>query len=117
MGLKSEMIIFGARKDDFVYFAEHFEARMHFLKLGKVLSDEATHEDQLPTVRTGASEEQRRQAVNKGREEVEERKRTLWYELVQAIVRKRVVFLRPHKIDSTKAWDILCKKFREAAIT
>ena len=50
MGSKSERIIFSGPEDDFVYFPEQFEARLHLLKLGKVLSGEATHEDCLPTV-------------------------------------------------------------------
>ena len=61
----------------------------------------------MPTVRNGASEEQRAQAINKGREELEERKRTLWYELVQALDKKSVLFLIPHKGDGTKVWYIL----------
>ena len=57
----------------------------------------------MPSVRNGASEEQRAQAVNKGREELEERKRTFWFELVQALDKKSVLFLGPYKGDGTKA--------------
>ena len=40
-----------------------------FLKLGKVLSGEATYLDYVQTVRNNSSKEQRRQAIEKGREE------------------------------------------------
>ena len=112
MSSKSERITFSGLRDDFVYFTEQFEARMHSLKLEKVSTGDATHEDYMPSLRSGASEEQRAQAVNKGREELEERKRALWYEPVQALDKKSVLFLRPHKGDVTKAWDILCKRFK-----
>ena len=59
MSSKSQQIIFSEREDDLVYFAETFEARMHSLKLGKVLTGDATYEDFMPTVRNGASEEQK----------------------------------------------------------
>ena len=64
-------MIFIALKDDFLYFAEQFEVCMQSLKFRKVLTGDATNEDYMPTVRNGASEEERAQAVNKGREELE----------------------------------------------
>ena len=59
--------------NDFVYFNEQFEARMHSIKLGKVLSAEVTYLDLLQAVRNSSSEEHRRQAIEKGREELERR--------------------------------------------
>ena len=50
---------------------------MHSLKLGKVLSGEATYLDYVPAVRNNSSEEQNRQAIEKGREELEEKKNTM----------------------------------------
>ena len=112
MSSKLERLVFSGREDDFLYFAEQFEARMHSLKLGKVLSGEATYLDYVPTVRNNSSEEQRRQAIEKGRVELEEKKKTLWYELIQALDKTSVLFLRPHKGDGTRAWDVLCKRFK-----
>ena len=123
MSSKLERLVFSGREDDFLYFAEQFEARMHSLKLGKVLSAEATYLDYVPAVRNNSSEEQRRQAIEKGseeleeggkkgREELEEKKRTLWYELVQALDKTSVLFLSPHKGDGNRAWDVLCKRFK-----
>ena len=80
---------------------------MHSLKLGKVLSGEATYLDYMQTVRNNSSEEQRRQAIEKGREELEEKNKTLCYELVQALDKTSVLFLRPHKGDGTRACDVL----------
>ena len=66
MSSKLERLVFSGREDDFLYFAEQFEARMHSLKLGKVLSGEATYLDYVQAVRNNSSEEQRRQAIEKG---------------------------------------------------
>ena len=54
MSSKSERLVFRGREDDFLYFAEQFEARMHFLKLGEVLSGEATYLDYMQTVRNNS---------------------------------------------------------------
>ena len=37
------------------------------------------------------------------REELEEKKKTLWYELVQVLDKTSVLCLRPHKGDGTRA--------------
>ena len=74
MSSKLERLVFSGREDDFFFFAEQFEASMHSLKLGKVLSGEATYLGYVPAVRNNSSEEQRRQAIEKGREELEEKK-------------------------------------------
>ena len=112
MSSKTERLVFSGREDDFSYLAEQFEARMPSLKLGKVLRGEGTYLDYVQTVRNNSSEEQRRQAIEKGREELEEKKKTLWYELVRALDKTSVLFLRPHKGDGTRAWDVLCKRFK-----
>ena len=50
---------------------------MHSLKLSKVLKREATYLDYMQTVRNNSAGEQRRPAIEKGREELEEKKKTL----------------------------------------
>ena len=85
---------------------------MHSLKLGKVLSGEATCLDYVQTFRINSSEEQRSKTIEKGREELEEKKKTFWYELVQVLDKTSVLFLRPHKGGGTRAWDVLCKRFK-----
>ena len=62
MSSKLERLIFSGCEDDFLYFAEQFEARMHSC-------GEATYLDYVPAVRNNSSEEQRRQAIEKRREE------------------------------------------------
>ena len=42
MSSKAERLVFSGREIDLLYIAEQFEARMHSLKLGKVLIGEAT---------------------------------------------------------------------------
>ena len=61
----------------------------------------------MQTDRKNSAREQRRQAIEKGRGELEEKKKTLWYELVQALDKTSILFLRPHKGDCTRAWDLL----------
>ena len=73
-------------------FAEQFEARLLSLKLGKVLSREATYLNYMQTVRNNSAGELRRQAIEKGRVELEEKKKTLWYELVQALDKTSMLF-------------------------
>ena len=104
MSSKSEKLVFSRREVDFLYFAEQLEARIHSLKLGKVRK--------LDQLGNNYSEEQRRQAIEKGWEELEEKKKTLWYKLDQVLDKTSVLFLRPHKGDGTRAWDVLCKRFK-----
>ena len=73
MSSKTNRVVFSGREDDFKYFAEQFEARMHSSKLGKVPSGEAAYLDYLQAVRNNSSEEQRRQAIEKGRGELAEK--------------------------------------------
>ena len=51
MSSKTERLAFSGRDDDFLYFTEQFEARMHSLKLGKVRSGEVTYLDYVEAVR------------------------------------------------------------------
>ena len=39
----------------------------------------------MPNARNGLSEKQQTQATNKGREELQKKKKNLWYELIQAL--------------------------------
>ena len=64
MSSQSDRIFYSGRVNDLVYFEEPFEARMHSLKLGIVLTGDATHEDYMPTDKNGATKEQRTQSVN-----------------------------------------------------
>ena len=93
MSSKTERLIFSGREEYFLYFAEQFEARMHSLRLGKVLSGEATHLDYVQAVRNNSSEEQGRQAIEKVRGEFEEKKTNLWCKIVQALDKSSALFL------------------------
>ena len=67
----------------------------------------------MQAVRYNSSEEQIRQAIEKGREKIQEKKKTLWYELVPTLDKTSVLFLKQHKGDDTRAWDVLCKRFKD----
>ena len=88
---------------------------MHSVKLKKVLSGEANYLDYLQDFRNNYLEGQCRQPIEKGRDESEEKKRTLCYELVQALDKTSVLFLRPRKSDGTRAWNVMCKRFKSVA--
>ena len=64
---KSERIVFSG-KEDFLYFAEQFEARIFHLKLNKVINREVDEKDFAPSVRNNATVEQREASLRKGRE-------------------------------------------------
>ena len=55
-------------KEDFLYFAEQFEARIFHLKLTKVINREVDEKDFAPNVRNNAIVEQIESFVRKGRE-------------------------------------------------
>ena len=77
MSSKTEILVFSGREDDFLYFAEQFKARTHSVKLGNFLSGEALYLIFMPAVRDNSSEEQRRQAIENFRKELEKKKKTL----------------------------------------
>ena len=111
---KSEKIVFSGKKEDFLYFAEQFEARIFHLKLNKVINREVDEKDFAPSVRNNATEEQREASLRKGIEILGEKELHVWYELVQCLDKKSVLFLRPYKGKGSKAWEILCKMFKSA---
>ena len=111
---KSESIVFSGKDEDFLYFAEQFEARIFHLELNKIINRELDEKDFAPLVRIDATVEQRVATLRKGREILEEKELHVWYELVQCLVKKSVLFSRPYKGKGSKAWKILCKRFKSA---
>ena len=90
------------REDLFLNFAQHFEVRLHLVLFSKFVSGESTYLDSVQDVRNKSFEEQRRQATEKCREELEEKKKILWYKLPESLDKKSVLFLRPHNRDDTR---------------
>ena len=64
--------------------------------------------------RKNATVEQREASLKKGTEFLCEKELHVWYELVQCLDKKLVLFLRPCKGKESKAWEILCKSFKSA---
>ena len=106
--------MFSGKEEDFLYFAEQLEARIFHLKLIKVINRELDEEDFAPNVRNIATVEQREASLRKGREILGEKELHVWYELVQCLDKKSVLFLKPYKSKGSKAWEILCKRFKSA---
>ena len=100
---KLETLLFSRKGEDFEYFAERFEARLHLLKLRIVLLDQ----ENLPeeTDANFASEQ------NKLKEKLFE----VWCELVQCLDRKSLSLVKTAKPNGTQAWKLLqdCFKSRE----
>ena len=109
---KFERIRFSGKEDDFAYFQEQFEARMFTLKLLDALLGrvDVTHFERRLSPNANA------RTVQQNRDEAELQfmnvKQQIWCELVQALDKKSVLFLRPHKNDGPKAWSVLCKRFK-----
>ena len=70
---KLERIVFSGKEEDFLYFAEQFEARILHLKLNKFINREVDEKDFAPIVRNNAIVEQREASLRKGREILEEK--------------------------------------------
>ena len=111
---KSERKGFSGREEDFLYFAEQFQARNFHLKLNKFINREVDEKDFAPGVRSNATVEQREASLRKGREILGEKELHVWYELVQCLDKKTILVLRPYKGKGIKDWEILCKRFKSA---
>ena len=109
---KTDRIVFSGKEEDFSYFAEQFEARIFHLKLNKILDETVDYRNFMASLRRNASSDQKQAAIDKGKEIFEEKQLHIWYELVQALDKKSVLFLRPYKGNGSKAWDVLRKRFK-----
>ena len=100
---KLETLLFSGKDEDFEYFAERFEARLHLLKLRTVLLDQ----ENLPeeTDANFASEQNK----------LKEKQFEVWCELVQCLDRKSLSLVKTAKPNGTQAWKLLqdCFKSRE----
>ena len=109
---KNDRIIFLGKEEDFSYFEQQLEARIFHLKLNKILDETVDYRNFLPSLRPNASSDQKQAVIDKEKEIFEKKQLHIWYELVQALDKKSVLFLRPYKGNGNKAWDVLRKKFK-----
>ena len=109
---KTDSIVFSGKEEDCSYFEEQFEARIFHLKLNKILDETVDNKNFMPNFRPNASSDQKQAAIDKGKEIFEEKQLHIWYELVQALDRKSVLFLRPYEGNGSKDWDVLRKRFK-----
>ena len=79
--------------------------------LYKVLDGSSTFEDYVPSTRPNASRAEKDAAIDKGREIFKDKQMQIWYELVSALDKQSVLYLRPYKGDGAQAWDVLTKRF------
>ena len=89
---KIDRIIFLGKKEDFSSFEEQLEARTFHLKLNKILDETVDYRNFMPGLRPNASSDQKQAAIDKGKEIFKEKQLHIWYELVQALDKKSVLF-------------------------
>ena len=109
---KTDTIYFSGKEEEFFYFEGQFEARIFHLKLTKILDETVDYRKFIPSLGPNASSDQKQAALDKEKEIFEEKELHIWYELLQALDKKSVLFLRPYKGNGSKAWDVLRKKFK-----
>ena len=73
-----------------MYFAEKFKARNFHLKMSKVVNREVDEKNFAPSVRNNSTVEQRKASLRKERNF--ENELHVWYELVQSLDKKSVLF-------------------------
>ena len=103
MSDKNKRVRFSGKEEDFLYFSEQFEAPIFVLMLHKVLDGSSTFEDYVPSTRPNASRAKTDAAIDKGREIFKEKRMQIWYELVSALDKQSVLYLRPYKGDGVQA--------------
>ena len=97
---KLETLMFSGKDEDFEYFAERFEARLHLLKLRSVLLDTEI----LP-----ATEAENFAAES---EKLKEKQFEVWCELVQCLDKKTLSLIKCLKPNGTAAWRELQNYFK-----
>ena len=115
MSSKLERLVFSGRKDDFLNLAEQFEARMHSLKLVKILSGEATYLDYMQIVRNNSSTQAsyRKRAGSIRREEED------FVVRFSSGFRQNIIFLDDISVMALelRAYCVNASKFRETLAT
>ena len=99
---KMETLLFSGKDEDFEYFAERFEARLHLLKLRTVLLDQ----ENLPE-ETDANFASEQNKLNEKQFEV-------WCELVQCLDRKSLSLVKTAKPNGTQAWKLFARLFQKS---
>ena len=97
---KLETLMFSGKDEDFEYFGERFEARLHLLKLRSVLLDTET----LP-----ATEAENFATES---EKLKEKQFEVWCELVQCLDKKTLSLIKCLKPNGTAAWRELQNYFK-----
>ena len=108
---KRRHVVFSG-KEDFFNFQEQFEARMYKMKLLEVLESSVTVRD-IEQKLEGGSHEAKAKAKERAENVMEDRKRMIWCEMVQALNKKNGLYLRPYK-DGPRAWKVLCGLYRSS---
>ena len=107
-----DKLFFSGREEDFIYFSEQFEARMYVLKLNKILDGTVGYREFIPRLWGQLSQEQIDAADKKGKEIFDEKQMAIWYELVQCLDKKSVLYLRTYRGKGSEACNVLCKRFK-----
>ena len=102
-------MILSGKEENFSYFEEQFMAGIFLLKLNRILDETVDYRNFMPKLRPNESSDQKQAAIDKVKEIFKEKQSHIWYELVQDLDKKSVLFLRPYKSNGSKAWDVFRK--------
>ena len=92
--------MFSGKDEDFEYFSERLEARLHLLKLRDVLLDNVSLPDRTA------------QNFNEEQDKLRERQFEVWCELVQCLDKKTLSLARTCKPNGAEAWKTLQQFFK-----
>ena len=68
-----------------------------------ILDETFDHRNFMPSLRPHVSSDQKQAAIDKGKKIFEKKQMHIWYEFLQALDKKSVLFLRPYKGNGSKA--------------
>ena len=103
-----EKLTFTGKEEDFLYFQELFESRMHLLKLRDVLLDKVV----VPEVTTEGNVAEQERAREAAIANLDEQRLRVWCEMTQCLDRKTLMLIRCDKPNGTAAWNTLGKYYR-----
>ena len=109
---KLSCVLFSGKEEDFTYFQEQFEARMYCLKMLDVMERRVTEKEMEQKLREGTNQEGRNKAKEKAESMMKDKRRMIWCELVQALDKTNVLYLRSYKGDGPKASEVLQAKYK-----
>ena len=109
---RSKGVYFSGKDQDFAYFQDQFEVKMFNMKLLTVLKGQCDETQFEKNLKPNASEEAKFRNKQHAREKFDELKMRVWCEIIQSRDKRSAMFLRPYKEDGSKAWTVMCYRYK-----